>query len=305
MEKKTSTPVRRNKIQVTAIRMRYLIIALTLAAIYLTASHFLFDTSGIYAPTLKIIFKSYQTITDYTDTTVDPIDANDDYVTSAVSIPQNVCNTWAMVDELLATVMADVNRSTKDIIQYGKTLLTARETFVRDTQRQVHHYQDRLQAARKEVKNSPGATSTILQQIYIQLDRMYEDILNITKNTFLDVGSYNIEAASVFKTLTFNIEARFHRSSDEFLNADPNVMECVCDAVVQTDHLYNRQYPNLQQCLEKFDSTTRDTFNMTRINFNLMTELTLDDVISSVETASVAHIIMDLPLKVRITNYLS
>lgn len=297
--------------------MRYLLLALALASIYLTASHFMFDQSGIYGPTLKILLRSYHALASYIDSTFEPpldlenyddddgdegdADGGDDEigVGDVKPLSQIICNTWPVLKDLMFTMLTDVKRLTEDIIQNAEDVITSHETFVFDTRMQVHTFQDRVQAAEKEFEDMPGPAREVLHAVYHQLDNMYDELYNVTKRVVLDMGYVNHEVAVAIKTHTYQVVHRVRKRAKRLgIHFTPDMVECVCTAVIEADQLYNRQYPNLQMCMDEYDDLTRDLFNDTRYNFHYMSNFAQRDIANTLKTGSIVHGMMYFPVKV-------
>lgn len=277
--------------------MRFLIIVLAVLSIYLITSVFLFSNCGVYGPTLKIFIKTYNMLTGRTTLP----DANSELDENAAdpTVSQIKCNTWPIMSDLMLSILSDIKKITHELNEYSNELIKSLENHVYESEVQVNEFQYRLKSVSTEINKNPGPAAKILKGIHNQLEFIYSDIHNTTEAIAFEVDMENHVAAMSIRDHVWTIINKVHRSVDgQQTSLETEIMECVCDTVIEADHMYQKQFPNLRSCLEGFDEATEDLFNNTRFNFFMLTELTYDDVMTSLKTSSTVDVLMYLPVKV-------
>lgn len=274
--------------------MRFLVVGLFIALAYVLTAYFFMSGTGIYGPTIKILLKPYWTLSGRGGQP-----EADSKKLPPPTIKQIQCNTWPVISDLVVTIFIDIKQLCVEIERYTDNMVAFQEKSVDSIDVIVDEFKYRLKSVQAMIKDDPGPTKTILKQIDKQLDTIYTDILNSTKTTALSVYEKSDESARKIRDHIWGIMNVVYRSVVELQEVEPEILECVCDAVQEADKLYVQQYVNLKGCAEDFDINSQAIFNNTIYNFVVITELTYSEVVEAVGTHSLVEIMYDLPVKVR------
>lgn len=274
--------------------MRALLLTLSLISVSLIVSYTVLPNYIPFEPTLKIILKSYFVFWDFTN------DDDQQPSTDSNDLLRVRCNTWQVVNDLMLSIMDDLKRMTYDLANYSEQLVQVFDNYLYNVKVQVDEFQNRLNKLNQKVMENPGPAGQIIKAIHQQLEYIHNDICNSTKMVMSKVNSENSEAAATLKDFILHILNTAYRTVINYSLYEPEIMECVCNVLLDADKLYAKQYPNLRDCVVEFDYETEKIFNNTKYSFFTLKEMTGDDVINSVSKSSLVDVMMYLPVKVRI-----
>lgn len=276
--------------------MKALLLTLSIISISLVISYTLLPNYSVFGPTLKIILKSYLLFWTFVS------DENPDQIVESSGPPQMKCDTWEAVNDLMSSMLDDLKRLSLDLTQFSNQLIQILDDYLYNVKVQIDEFQNRLNKLNDKVTENPGPAGKILKSIHEHLDHIYNDICNATRTVVAQVDTENGSAVLSLKEFIWLILSTAYRTVLNHSLFEPDIMECVCDAVMEADNLYAKQYPNLRDCVVEFEDETEKIFNNTKYNFFTLKEMTGDDVVDSVSKSSFVDVMMYLPVKVCIMN---